>query len=463
MTIFGGRAKEGRKAQIDGSNGEHKLGEGSDHHRGRDRFRAGANSGNRLLRIHLAGVAGSNLIDGMIAGAIPLIAVALTRDPLLVSLVTTAVWVPWLLGSVFVGVAVDRGDRARIRQHALTARVALLIAAGAVAISGSLTIWALIALMFLYAVTEMFADLSAQALVPQIVDKDRLNAANSRILGAETLMGNFVGQPLGGLLVTLGAAWVFSVPAALLVLVVLTVARLRRPEGFVAPHEGDSVEEAVATVRSDVAFGLRRLVQHPVVRPLTISSGLSNLFSTAYTSVLVLWVVGPESRVGLEPWQFPLLMAVLSAGAVLGSLMPSEPIRRAGEFRVAIWAWIVNSLALLVPVIFPTWWAIAAACVVVGFTNMVGNVIMMSVRQRVVPAGLLGRIGGSSRTIVFGSMAIGAPLGGVIAATFGLAAVFWAMPIATILVVLWVATQVNQRVIEEAESAMPPGRADGSR
>lgn len=415
--------------------------------------RAGGRLG--LFRIHLAGVAGSNVVDGAVIGAIPLIAVTLTRDPLLVSIVTAAFWLPWLLGSLLVGVAVDRGDRARIRQHALTARVVLLIAATVVAASGALTIWVLIALVMAYAVTELFSDLSAQALIPQIVEKDRLNHANSRILGAETLMQNFVGQPLGGLLVTLGTAWVFGVPAALLVLVVLLVARLRRPGGFVAPREGGSAHDAPIGLRADLAFGLRSLVRHPVVRPLTISSGLSNLFSTAYTSVMVLWMVGPESRVGLEPWQFPLLIAVLSAGAVLGSLVPSEPVRRAGEIQVAVGSWIVNSLGLLVPVIAPTWWAIAAACVVIGFTNMVGNVILMSIRQRVVPAGLLGRIGGASRTVVFGAMAVGAPLGGLLASTFGLAAVFWTMPIATILTVLWVATQVDRQVIERAEAAMP--------
>ena len=420
---------------------------------------AGTDRPDRLFRIHLAGVAGSNVVDGAVIGAIPLIAVTLTRDPLLVSIVTAAFWLPWLLGSLFVGVAVDRGDRARIRQHALSARVALLIAAALVAASGALTIWVLVALVLLYAVTELFSDLSAQALIPQIVEKDRLNHANSRVRGAETLMQNFVGQPLGGLLVTLGAAWVFGVPAALLVLVVLLVAHLRRPEGFVAPREGGSAHDTPVTLRADLALGLRSLVRHPVVRPLTISSGLSNLFSTAYTSVMVLWMVGPESRVGLEPWQFPLLIVVLSAGAVLGSLVPSEPIRRAGEIRVAVASWIINSLGLLVPVIVPTWWAIAAACMVIGFTNMVGNVILMSIRQRVVPAGLLGRIGGASRTVVFGTMAVGAPLGGLIASSFGLATVLWTMPIATILTVLWVATQVDQQVIERAEAAMPASSA----
>lgn len=404
----------------------------------------------RLFRLHLAGVAGSNLVDGILAGALPLIAIALTRDPLLVSLVTTALWLPWLLGSLLVGVIVDRGDRARIRQHALTARVGLLAATTGVAMSGALSIWVLIALAFAYAMTEVFSDLSAGALVPQIVDRDDLARANSRIMGAETLMQNFVGQPLGGLLVTMGAAWVFGSAAGLLVLVVLVISRLRRPEGFIAPRE--AADDASVTLRADLAHGLRSLAAHPVVRPLTISAGLTNLVSTAYLSVFVLWVVGPESRVGLEPWQYPILIAVLSAGAILGSLVPSDWITMVGEFRVAIAAWLANSLLLLVPVIAPTWWAIGAAFAVIGFTNMVGNVIMMSIRQRIIPAGLLGRIGGASRTIVFGAMALGGPLGGLIAARFGLPVVFWSMPLIAILVTLWIATQVSQRAIEEAEA-----------
>ena len=70
---------------------------------------------NALFRIHLAGVAGSNLADGVIAGALPLIAIALTRDPFLVSLVTAAFWLPWLIGARLVGVVVDRGAQARRR------------------------------------------------------------------------------------------------------------------------------------------------------------------------------------------------------------------------------------------------------------------------------------------------------------------------------------------------------------
>jgi MFS family permease len=406
----------------------------------------------RLFRIHLAGVAGSNLADGVVAGALPLLAAALTRDPLLVSLVTGAFWLPWLLAALLVGVVVDRGDRAVIRHRALTARLVLLAAALGLALADAVSIRVLVLLTALYALTEVFSDLAAGALVPQLVERDDLPTANSRIMGTERLMQEFVGAPLGGALVVLGAAWVFGASAGLLAVVVLLLTRLRRPGGFRVPREGPGDDPAApARVLTDVGHGLRALVAHPVVRPLTVSAGLTNLVNTAYFAVFVLWVVGPESRVGLEPWQYPLLLAAVTAGALVGSAVPVRWIRRLGEVRVAIGAWLVNAVLLLVPVLVPTWPAMAAAFVVIGLTNMVGNVIGMSIRQRVVPAGLLGRIGGASRTVAFGTMALGAPLGGLIAARWGLPVLFWSMPVIAVLVTLWLATQVNQDAVEAAE------------
>ena len=407
----------------------------------------------RLFRIHLAGVAGSNLADGLVAGALPLIAITLTRDPLLISLVTTAFWLPWLLTALLVGVVVDRGDRALIRHRALAVRLLVLFAALGMALVDAVTIEALVVLVLLYAVTEVFSDLAAGALVPQLVDRDDLPAANGRIMGTERLMQEFVGAPLGGALVALGSAWVFGASAGLLVVVVLLLTRLRRPEGFRAAREGDSASPAAGPVRvtADIAYGLRALLAHPVVRPLTIGAGLTNLVNTAYFSVFVLWVVGPQSRVGLEPWQFPLLLMAVTVGALVASVFPTGWFVRLGEVRVAVGSWVLNALLLLVPALAPTWPAIAAACVVVGFTNMVGNVIWMSIRQRVVPAGLLGRIGGASRTVSFGTMAVGAPLGGLIAAQWGLQALFVSMSVAAVLVALWLATRVDQAAVDAAE------------
>lgn len=403
----------------------------------------------RLFRIHLAGD----------AGAVPLLAIALTRDPLLVGLISTAIWLPWLLGALLVGVVVDRTDRARLRRLTLGARVCVLAAGVGAALTDVLTIWALLALCLAYAVTEVFSDLAASAMIPQLVPREELSRANARVMGTERLMQEFVGQPIGGALVMLGAGWVFGTAAALVVLVVLLLGRLRRPEGFTAARRASrgtadtSVADEAVSLRADLAEGLRLVLGHPVVRPFTVSAALTNVANTAYFSVFVLWVVGPGSAVGLEPWQFPLLVAVLSAGAIAGSLVPGRWVTRAGEVRVMIGCWFVNSALLLVPVLVPTWWAIGAALVLIGATNMVSNVIGASIRQRVVPARLLGRTGGATRTLIYGTMAVAGPVGGLVGRELGLPTLFVGATVMALLVTAWVATRVDQDVVDRAEAA----------
>ena len=317
----------------------------------------------------------------------------------------------------------------------------------------------LLALCLAYAATEVFSDLAASALIPQLVPREDLPRANARVMGTERLMQEFVGQPIGGALVMLGAGWVFGTAAALVVLVVLLLGRLRRPEGFTAARRASrgtadtSVADEAVSLRADLAEGLRLVLGHPVVRPFTVSAALTNVANTAYFSVFVLWVVGPGSAVGLEPWQFPLLVAVLSAGAIAGSLVPGRWVTRAGEVRVMIGCWFVNSALLLVPVLVPTWWAIGAALVLIGATNMVSNVIGASIRQRVVPARLLGRTGGATRTLIYGTMAVAGPVGGLVGRELGLPTLFVGATVMALLVTAWVATRVDQDVVDRAEAA----------
>ena len=65
--------------------------------------------------------------------ALPLLAVTITRDPRLVSVVTAATYLPWMVLSLPAGALVDRYDRATLMwrsqavQAAVVAAVAILI------------------------------------------------------------------------------------------------------------------------------------------------------------------------------------------------------------------------------------------------------------------------------------------------------------------------------------------------
>lgn len=113
--------------------------------------------------------------------------------------------------------------------------------------------------------------------------------------------------------------------------------------------------------------------------------------------------------------------------------------------------WLVNSSLLLVPWLVPDPWVIAGAFVVIGATNMVGNVIAAGIRQRVVAPGALGRVGGAGRTLAFGSMAIGGPLGGFIAARWSMPVLFASMVALVLLVTLWAMLRISQDLVDEHE------------
>jgi predicted MFS family arabinose efflux permease len=193
----------------------------------------------------------------------------------------------------------------------------------------------------------------------------------------------------------------------------------------------------------EVLEGLRLQVRHPVLRPLLVGGSLLNFSSTAYFAVFVLWMVGPGSRGGLEPYQFPLLLAALALGAVTGSLLAERLAARCAEIPLLLGSWGLNSCLLLVPVIWPQAWAVAAAFFVVGLTNMVGNVVGRTLRQRLVPAASLGRVGGAGGMIGYGLMPLGALLGGLVGEVWGLPAVFVGAVLLSLLTVAWVATRVR--------------------
>lgn len=412
----------------------------------------------RPFAVHLGGVGLANLADGIVVAGLPLLAVSLTRSPTEVSLLSAAVWGPWLLLGLLAGVVIDRADRRVVQLIGMAARALALAGLAVLGFTGNLSIGALVALAFVYGLTEVFVDLAGGSMVPDLVPRSRLSAANGRVLGAQQVLSTFAGAPLGGLLVVLGAGWVGGASAALCVAFLLLIGLglhgdyhagrgVRASAGAASPVVTDG-SPAPRSIRREVAEGATLIWRHPVLRPLVISSSITNMANTGYFAVFVLWVVGPESRVGLEPQHFPLLLSFLAVGAVLGAVVVERLQRHVSEVRLMQVAWFANATMLVVPVVWPTPAAIAIAVFVLGFTNTVGNVIGQTIRQRLVPSDLLGRVGGASRTIAYGLMPVGALLGGVVGEWFGLPAVFVAVAVICLVMTVYVVARVSQGMVD---------------
>lgn len=363
-----------------------------------------------------ASTAMSNLADGLLKVGAPLLAVSLTRSPTLVSLVGAAATLPWLLLALHAGAVADRADRRRIMVRANLVRAAILAGVTALAASGLLDLWLLLAAVLLAGVSEVFADLSAQSVLPTTVSGPDLTRANGRVSTAQMIGNDFVGAPLAGLLVAVVPAVLFGAPAILYAAAGLLLLGMR---GTYAPAPAARDRP----MRADIAQALRFLGSHRVLRGLALTAGALNFANAAYFGVFVLWAVGEESAMGLRPAQYGLMTTAFAVGAVAGSLLAGRAAGLFGEFRTLLGAWLVSALLLLVPVLVPSAWTLYPTAVFWGVAGAAGNVLVISARQRLIPAELLGRVNSAYRLVGMGAMPLGAALGGVVAEFAGLPAV----------------------------------------
>lgn len=353
----------------------------------------------------------SSLGDGVRWVAFPLIAASISRDPGAVALVSTAGFLPWPLFGLVGGAVVDRTDRRRLMWRTDVLRAVLVGSFAALVATGGASIAALALVSFLLGVGETFFDNAASAIVPMVADDSAIEKANSWIMSSQTVMLSLVGAPVGGALFALSR----SVPPAfdavsfaLSALLILTLrGRFRaRPD-----------EQEPTTIRSDIMVGLRWLLAHRLLRTLAILLAVLNASSGAADAVLVLYSL---EVLHLSNFGYGVLLALLAIGGLLGTVL-AGPVNRALGLRSVVLGAAGIQGVLLVAVGLSSALATAAlAMLLIGTTSMIWNVLTVSLRQRIVPADLLGRVTSSYRVIGLGAMPIGAALAGLLAKTFTL-------------------------------------------
>jgi len=359
----------------------------------------------------------SNLADGAFQITLPLVALGITRDPAAFAAVTVVGRLPWLLFALPAGAWADRLDRRRTMVLVDLARAGMIGALALIVAANLEQLWLLYLVAFGLGVAETMFDTAAQSILPNVVDRGQLSTANGRLYAVELTANHFVGPPIGGLIagITLvgalaGSAVAYAVAAAVLLLLV--------------GHFRPTRDTASQRLRTDIAEGVRYLARHRLLRTLAICVGISNLASSALIAVLPLYAVEP-GPMGLSGGGFGLLLAIFAAGSVLGSLVVDRLERRLGRrgtLLLAAATFPVNGLVLAVTTSV-AW--VAAAFLLGSALNIGWNVITVSLRQRIVPDHILGRVNAGYRLLAWGTMPLGAALAGFIGDRWGLTAVFW--------------------------------------
>jgi MFS family permease len=404
----------------------------------------------------LWGAAGvSNFGDGVYGTALPLLAATLTRDPLLVSLVSFAEWLPWLLFGLLSGALLDRWDRRRVMWTVDAARFAVVGGLALAVLGGEASIVLLGIVGFLLGTGQTLVDTGSHSILPALVSRDpeRLERANGRLVGTQVVTQELAGPPVGGFLFSLSAWTPFAVDAVSFAAGSALVASIR---GHLGPAEDLGPGRRRTSLRTEIVEGLRWLAAHRVLRATAAMVSVVNLLASGGAAVMVLFA---QEKLGLDPVGFGLLFSGSAVGGVLGSLVAARVTRVVGTARVTIWTMVASALAYLVFGLSSDPWLAGVMFGLVGLLTVVFNVILGSLRQALTPDRLLGRVISAFRLFSYGVVPLGSLLGGVLARSFGLRAPFLVAGVVIPLAAILCLPAVNTRTIAEARAAagLDPG------
>jgi MFS family permease len=356
----------------------------------------------------------NNAGDGIAVTAGPLLVASMTRDPLLVSLALLSEYLPVLLFGVIGGVAADRFDRKRMVVLVNVGRAFVLVALVATIVSGVVNIALVLLALFILGTAETFADSASSTLIPSLVAREDLGIANARMQGTFVLTNQLLLPPVGAFLFAVGPAIPFAANAAGFALGALLISRVVTDVRAVQPDR--------SSVRSEMVEGIRWLIGHPPMRTLALTIFTFNVTFGAAWSVLVLYA---GDRLGMNEVGFGLLTTAVAIGGLVGTFSYGRLERRFALGDIMRVGLLIETGTHLVLALTTSAAVALATLVVFGAHASVWGTTSTVVRQRAVPDELLGRVGGVYRVAIMGGLAIGAPIGGLLAQVFGITAPFW--------------------------------------
>ena len=358
-----------------------------------------------------SGFALASSADGLAYGAVPLLAVAVDPHPFAVSVVSAADSLPWLLLAVPAGHLADRFDRSRVIALANILRAAALLAAAGLILRYRISLPLLVAIVLINASGRAIYFSSVQAMTPGLVDTRDLEQANGILNGTEAGAENLAGPVLGTVLFTLAKALPFLTDGmALLASCIPFVgfrSSIQAPETHAnTPDSSSSMLEGVRLLFADKRLRVLLLLVASLAGLQGMEGGVLVLLATKE------W--------GVSQGAYGVFLATGAAGALLGSVLADGIQRHFGGACALIVAAGASGVGYLVMATATSWVLAAPAFALVGLAVGCGSVVAMSLRQRLTPEDLMGRVGGAWRGLVWGAAPLGALAAGGIAVAWGL-------------------------------------------
>ncbi len=365
----------------------------------------------------------SNLGDGISSVAYPWLASAVTRSPFLIALILILSRLPWLIFALPAGALTDRYDRRKIivtmdlLRGLITVLVAVVVTVNAgllpdlntvgqgAIVSTNFPIYIALALSaLLMGFAEVLRDNSAQTFLPSVVKDENLESANGKLWSSEYLMNSFVGPPLGSFLIGIAVFLPLYIDAGSFFIAAALIASL------VTSNKPKEVS-AQKNMRKEIAEGFNWLWSNELIRSMAISLGALNFIGMMANATFILFA---QEVLQTSVFEFAVLGTAGAIGGTVAGFIAPKVIKRIGSGSSLSIALATIPIVHLLIGLSSTWILVWFLTFLLTSMAVLWNVVTVTFRQSVVPSELLGRVNSVYRFFGWGSIPIGALVGGLV-------------------------------------------------
>jgi MFS family permease len=391
----------------------------------------------RDFRLFLTGQYVTALGSSFTVFALPLLIYRETGSPVVMGVGFAVGFLPYLLFGLLIGALTDRYERTRLMAVADLCSAAVLLAAPLVSLTGSTGVGVYLVTTFLLTTLHIVSSTGTVTVVSGLVRKDDLVRANGRLQAGVSAM-DVIGPTLAGaavaLVPTVSLLLVDSASFAVSAVTLLMI-RTRAAVGKdVTGATSATADRRVRQLRREIGEGLRFVLGHRVLRAVAFLMVIVNFVCAGVPSQLV---VLAKSHFGVGDGRLALLYAAGSAGIVVMSLAAGRisrrlpfPVLTLGALAAVGVCTVLLGVVPYYVVALPAWAGVAAF-------SALFNINAVSLRQRVAPERMLGRVTTTSMVLAWCAVPLGGLAGGLVAAgPAGVAHLYVGMGIVLVLLAL---------------------------
>jgi len=354
---------------------------------------------------------------------------------------------PFVLLAIPAGILADRTSHRRLMAGAEALRMAALLAILILARLDMLTLPLLAVLGFAGATGTVAYSVSAPSLIPALVRRTQLAAANGRIELARSV-AFIAGPALGGVLVGwIGVSPTYAIATTLSGIAVILLLRLQEPARQVVSRRSPL---------TDLTEGGRFVLTHQLLRPILFTAVFFNI---AFFVLQAIYVPYAHQRLGLSAGEIGITLGLYGVGMVAGAMLAGTIMRRFAFGRLILigpFMGLAASLVMALTIVVPNPILAGSSFFLIGMGPIIWTISSTTLRQIVTTNAMLGRVAAMTTTATAGAGTIGAGIGALIGSSISLRACLIVAAIGFVVQAIAITTSAAARLTVLPDPAPQP-------